>query len=94
MQSIKNATDEILSRLKDINAIKKNIQQISKYLRPSHQEEKYLTGVEVSRLLHISRRTLQQYRDDSMLPFVKIQGKILYKESDILNLLDNNYKGK
>lgn len=94
MQSIKNATEEILSRIKDMNAIKKNIEQISSYLRPSHQEEIYLTGDEICCLLHISRRTLQQYRDDSILPFVQIQGKILYKESDILNLLENNYKGK
>ncbi|OCA72631.1 helix-turn-helix domain-containing protein [Chryseobacterium arthrosphaerae] len=94
MQSIKNATEEILSWLKDLNAIKKHIEQISRYLRPSHQEEKYLTGDEVCRLLHISRRTLQQYRDDHIFSFVQIPGKILYKESDILNLLENNYKRK
>jgi predicted site-specific integrase-resolvase len=39
------------------------------------------------KLLHISKRTLQQYRDDNILPYIQIGGKIIYKESDILTIL-------
>ncbi|MEC5396072.1 DNA-binding protein, partial [Bergeyella sp. RCAD1439] len=35
---------------------------------------------------------LQQYRDDGFLPYIQIEGKILYKESDVLKILENNYK--
>ena len=34
--------------------------------------------------------------DDNILPFIQIGGKIIYKESDILTVLEQNYiaKGK
>ena len=53
--------------------------------------EIYLSVEDVCKLLHISKRTLQQYRDDKILPFIQIGGKIIYKESDILAVLDQNY---
>ncbi len=53
--------------------------------------EIYLSGEDVCKLLHVSKRTLQQYRDDSILPYVQIAGKIIYKESDILTILERNY---
>ena len=53
--------------------------------------EIYLSGEDVCKLLHISKRTLQQYRDDNIIPFIQIGGKIIYKESDILTILEKNY---
>ena len=53
--------------------------------------EIYLSGEDVCKLLHISKRTLQQYRDDSILPYIQIGGEIIYKESDILTILEQNY---
>ncbi|MGK6353555.1 helix-turn-helix domain-containing protein [Parapedobacter sp. DT-150] len=29
-------------------------------------------------MLHISKRTLQQYRDDGLIPFIKLERKILF----------------
>lgn len=54
--------------------------------------EIYLSGEDVGKLLHISKRTLQQYRDDKILPYIQIGGKIIYRESDILTVLEQNYK--
>lgn len=54
--------------------------------------EKYLDGNEICDFLHISQRTLQDYRDKGKLGYIQISsGKILYKESDILRLLEDNY---
>lgn len=53
--------------------------------------EIYLSGEDVCRLLHLSKRTLQQYRDDKILPYIQIGGKIIFKQSDILNVLESNY---
>ena len=39
----------------------------------------------------MSERLLQEYRNEGSLPYIKISGKILYKESDILKLLEDNY---
>jgi excisionase family DNA binding protein len=46
---------------------------------------------DVCELLHISKRTLQHYRDSGKLPFSQIGAKIYYKASDIDAFLQSNY---
>ena len=46
----------------------------------------------VCEMLHISKRTLQQYRDDGLIPFIKLERKILFRESDIIKVLEDNYQ--
>lgn len=59
--------------------------------RPMFGGEVYLTGEEVCCLLHLSTRTLQEYRNSGTLPFCKIGGKILYRQSDIQAILERHY---
>ena len=40
--------------------------------------------------LKVSRRTLQEYRNNGILSYYQIGGKILYRESDIEELLEKN----
>ena len=47
--------------------------------------ERYLTDRDLARRLHVSRRTLQQYRHEGILPYFLFGGKTLYRESDIQN---------
>ena len=49
--------------------------------------EHYLTDRELSERLKISRRTLQDYRNNGILPYRQLGGKILYRESDIERVL-------
>ena len=42
--------------------------------------------------LRVSRRTLQEYRTLGVVPYYLVQGKALYKESDILKILEDAYK--
>ena len=51
-----------------------------------------MTDDEVSKILHISRRTLQDYRNSGKIPYYQFGGKILYEESDIERILKNGYK--
>lgn len=53
--------------------------------------ERYLTNADLSKLLHLSLRTLQEFRDARKIGYIKISGKILYRESDILKWLEDNY---
>lgn len=53
--------------------------------------ETFLNNREVCEKLHISQRTLQDYRDRRYIAFYKLEGKILYAESDILKMLEDNY---
>lgn len=57
----------------------------------SHLRKIWLTGDEVIHLLGISKRTLQNYRDQRKLPFSQVGRKIYYKASDIEEYLSNHY---
>jgi hypothetical protein len=46
---------------------------------------------EVCLVLKISKRTLQTYRDNKILPFSQINGKIYFKASDIEEHLEHHY---
>ena len=47
----------------------------------------WLHNGDVSRLLNISKRTLQHYRDTDVLPFTQIGHKCYYKSKDVEALL-------
>ena len=51
-----------------------------------------LTDKEVSAWLKVSRRTLQDYRNNGMIAYYQLGGKILYKESDIERLVMSGYR--
>ncbi len=74
--------------------LRKRIEAILKNYRPVMNGEIYLSGKDLFKLLYISKRTLQQYRDDNILPFIQIGGKIIYKETDILNVLEQDYSSQ
>lgn len=76
-----------------IYRLKKEIADISDTCRPSMNGEIYMDHEEVCKVLHVSRRTLQQYRDDGILPYIQLPGKVIYRESDIIQLLEENYNG-
>lgn len=57
-------------------------------LRPLLGGERYMTDIELSGELKLTRRTLAGYRMDGKLPYYKVGGKLLYKEKDILALLE------
>lgn len=59
--------------------------------RPPLDGEHYLTDKEVAEMLRVSRRTLQEYRNNRMLPFILLAGKVLYPESGLRELLEANY---
>ena len=54
--------------------------------------DRWLDIQEACFLLRISKRTLQSYRDNGMLPFSQINGKIYFKAKDIENHLEKNYR--
>ncbi|MCD8250497.1 MAG: helix-turn-helix domain-containing protein [Phocaeicola dorei] len=71
--------------------VKAQIGKLREIYKPTFDGEHYLSGEEVCDALHISKRTLQEYRDNQMIPYISLPGKMLYKESDILALLEENY---
>lgn len=57
-----------------------------------HFQNTWIDGQQVMQSMRISNRTLQSLRDNSTLPYSRINGKFYYKISDIERLIDSNYK--
>ena len=71
--------------------ILKKLERYCATARPMLGGEVYLSSEEVCSHLRLSTRTLQEYRNAGILPFYKIGGKILYKQSDIQTMLEKYY---
>ena len=54
------------------------------------QPRRWLTAEEVCKALRITKRTLQYYRSEGIIPSTSLSNKILYKESAIARILQNN----
>lgn len=96
IESLKNElitlrTDGMMDAMKSMTDIEKLFDSVTSNYRPLLNGERYLSDVEVSHRLKISRRTLQDYRDSGIVPYIKLGGKVLYRESDLEKLLKECY---
>ncbi len=80
---------EILERLRRVNKI---LQKTETLVQPTLNNERFLTDEELSKILRVSRRTLQEYRSAGTIPYYLVQGKALYKESEIEKILNDSHK--
>lgn len=60
--------------------------------KPTLGGEGFYTDEELSKKLKISRRSLQDYRNEGRISYIKLGGKILYRASDIDKLLEEGYR--
>ena len=74
-----------------MEGILKKLERYCATARPMLGGEVYMTGEEVCKLLRLSPRTLQDYRDNGTIAYFKIGGKILYRQSDIQAMLERHY---
>lgn len=61
--------------------------------KPTLNGESFYTDKELSKKLKLSRRSLQDYRNEGRIPYIQLGGKILYRASDIEQLLEEGYRG-
>ena len=81
---------EIIRFFRNISTLSKMLDDQEQNLRPVLNEECYITDSELAEKLKLTRRTLADYRMNGRLPYYKVGGKLLYKEKDILVLLEKN----
>ena len=77
------------SSLEDLS---KRVEKIRDNNKPSLDRERYYTDKELAVKLKVSRRSLQDYRNNGILPYTRIGGRILYRASDIERTLMDEYK--
>ena len=85
-------TDEMQLVVSALRGVGKRIKEVAQTHKPLFAGELFLTGKEVCERLYISPRTLQDYRDRRIIPYTQFAGKILYRLSDINQLLQKNYR--
>lgn len=81
---------EIIDFFNRIQDLKEILKSLKTYQLRSLQNEQYITDSELAEKLKLSKRTLSEYRCNGILPYYQIGKKILYKESDIEELLAKN----
>ena len=78
--------------MEQLDTMLDGIENMNEKNRASFSNERFLTDKEVSAWLKVSRRTLQDYRNNGIIAYYQLGGKILYKESDIEKLVMGGYR--
>lgn len=91
MEILDKKSTDIASFFTGLDELLDTIQQALKNRTPHLNGEKFLSNRDVCQMLHISSRTLQDWRDTGKISFIQIKGKILYKESEILKWLEHGF---
>ena len=91
MDVLDRKSEAVLSFFTELDEMLDSIRKTLKNCTPHLNGEKFLTNKEVCRILHISARTLQEWKSKGVIPCIQLKGKILYRQSDIDKMLENNY---
>lgn len=85
--------DLALNLSKEMHTLKEYIHWESSKLSERLSEE-WIDSQQAMAVLKIKKRALQNLRDDGLLPFSLVRGKLYYKVTDVEALLKSNYKTK
>lgn len=67
---------------------------LRKSVRPPLAGRFFIDDRELAKRLSLSRRTLQIYRNNSIIPYYKIGGKTIYDEAEIEDWLTSNFHAR
>ena len=82
----------VRSFFSSLESLSNRVEKIHDNNKPSLDGERYYTDKELAVKLKVSRRSLQDYRNNGILPYIQIGGRILYRASDIERTLMDGYK--
>lgn len=91
-QLITSENERVKSFFISLDHISASLECLFPCRKPSLNGESFYTDQELSEKLKVSRRSLQDYRNEGRIAYIKLGGKILYRSSDIEKLLEDGYK--
>ena len=91
-ETITRDNEKVALLLEKMNRLMENMESLAENYKPVLGGERFLTDKELSGMLKVSRRSLQDYRNEGRIPYIQLGGKILYRESDIEQVLKNGYR--
>jgi predicted DNA-binding transcriptional regulator AlpA len=87
--SLLNDSDPQVAELfKQLERVKDTFERLEKDNRQTFGRERFLNDRELSGKLKLSRRALQDYRAAGIFPYYLINGKVLYKESEVEEVIN------
>lgn len=98
MELINKDTPQVKEFISSLDSMLSGIESIVKHYKPHLNGERFLSNHEVSKKLNVSLRTLQEWRDTGLIPFIQIKvkssiGKVILincSKSIILKVGKNN----
>ena len=93
-QLITSENERIKLFFRSLDRLSLSLNRLFSSRKPTLNGESFYTDEELSKKLKISRSSLQDYRNEGRIPYIKLGGKILYRSSDIEKLLEDGYQDK
>lgn len=90
----RESNERVKSFFSSLERLSSAIEDLFVGRKPTLNGESFYTDKELAEKLKISRRSLQDYRNEGRIPYIKLGGKILYRSSDIEQLLKEGYRDK
>ena len=82
--------DLIAETLELLRKANRKVVKLMDDYKPVLQGERLMTDGELAAVLRVSPRALRDYRNEGILPYIRMKGNILYKESDIEKILKSH----
>lgn len=77
----------IVGTLESLRKANRKADALMDSYKPILQGERFMTDSELATILRVSSRALRDYRNEGILPYIRMKGSILYRESDIEKVL-------
>lgn len=85
------ADGNVLAHISEIDKAIASAKEAFKDYRPLLGGDRWISDREAAEFLKVSRKTMLVYRQKRILPYTVLNGKVLYRERDLEEVLLRNY---
>lgn len=82
--------DLIAETLESLRKANRKVDKLMDDYKPVLHGERLMMDGELATALRVSPRALRDYRNEGILPYIRMKGNILYRESDVEKVLKGN----
>lgn len=94
MQKTENALQMAVVPQSFLNKLEEKMEALETILKEKSEQEinsQWINSTQVPKILGISQKTWQTYRDKRLIPFSQIGSKIFVKREDLENFMNSHY---
>lgn len=90
-ERILTINDELIAgTLESLRKASRKADALMDSYKPVLHGERLMTDGELATTLRVSSRALRDYRNEGILPYIRMKGNILYRESDVEKVLKSH----